>query len=177
MKIYIPKRAEGYEFCQPQHDDDFEVVNSQINGTVRKDNWTPIPVKIVSGDEGSHLHSSDSPWLGTHALIFSKKVIDAIGPLLCEYGELLPLECADQGLFIFNPLRIIDALDEAGSAITRFENGRIMRISRYAFHRDAVTDVDIFKIPNLRVSPTFVSERFVKIWSSNGLVGLDFNEI
>jgi hypothetical protein len=59
----------------------------------------------------------------------------------------------------------------------RFSNGRIMRITRYAFRPEVVAGVDIFKLPSLRVSPTFVSEYFVKAWKAAGLRGLVFNKV
>jgi len=40
-----------------------------------------------------------------------------------------------------------------------------------------VADNEIFKIPSLRVSPTFVSHRFVDRWKESGLTGLEFERV
>ena len=50
-------------------------------------------------------------------------------------------------------------------------------IQRYVFRSDLVRDVDVFKVPNLRVSPTFVSQRFVDRWNESGLKGVEFNKV
>ena len=175
QSIYIPAPEDGYELCQPTDDENFEVVNIRINGTTQQRNWTPIAVRIIDSDNGKKLLHSDAPWLGSHALIFSTAAIAAISPLLDEYGELLPLKSNGGTFKLFNPTKILDALDEEASSTTRFSDGRIMRISKYVFNLDVTDGVDIFKIPNLRVSPTFVSQRFVDLWNSAGLHGLRFN--
>jgi hypothetical protein len=148
-----------------------------INGTPREDGWQPIPVNLVHEDEGRKLAASDSPWLGSHAIIFRRQALAKLDAHLREYGELLPLSCPEAELLVFNPTRVLDALDEPASLITRFSNGRIMRVTRYAFRAEVVSGVDIFKIPNLRVSPTFLGERIVRAWGSAGLRGLVFNKV
>ena len=70
-----------------------------------------------------------------------------------------------------------DALDEEASSIVRFAGGRIMMIREHAFRADVVGENEIFKIPNLRVSRTYVSQRFVDRWTESGLKGLDFNQV
>ncbi|MBI5161266.1 MAG: hypothetical protein HY996_07625 [Micrococcales bacterium] len=52
-----------------------------------------------------------------------------------------------------------------------------MRITRHAFRPDVISGLDIFKIPSLRVSPTYVSERFVERVEAAGLRGLVFNKV
>lgn len=50
-------------------------------------------------------------------------------------------------------------------------------IQRYAFRADVIGEVAVFKIPNLRVSPTYLSQRFVDRWKASGLQGLEFREV
>jgi hypothetical protein len=98
-------------------------------------------------------------------------------PLLSKNGELLPLMCEGAELFVFNPVRLEDALDEAESDVKRFSGGRIMMITRHAFRPDVINGIDAFKIPNLRVSPTYVGEAFMTRWKNGGLTGLDFKQV
>jgi hypothetical protein len=134
-------------------------------------------MRIVREDEGKYLALSDSPWLGSHALIFRSTVLDKLGFTLRRYGEVLPVSCADTDLWIYNPRNVIDALDEASSSVVRFGDGRIMMIDRHVFRTEIVAENEIFKIPSLRVSPTFVSHRFVDRWKQSGLTGLDFKQV
>jgi hypothetical protein len=98
------------------------------------------------------------------------------GGMLEEFGELLPLKCEDPDLALYNPTRVIDALDEQASSIERFPGFRIMSIDRHVCRTELVIDVDVFKIPNLRVSPAYLSERFVARWVASGLEGLLHDE-
>lgn len=174
--VYVPIGAEGFEFCHPVDEGNFETLNVQIDGAQRGQTWTPLQMRLVREDEGKPLMESDSPWLGSHALIFRKRALDRVGAFLEEHGELLPVGCPDADLAIFNP-RVVDAFDEATSSVLRFSNGRIMRIMKHVFRADVVAQTSAFKIPNLRVSPTFVGERFVELWDSTGLKGLDFKKV
>ena len=172
--IYVPEGLDGYEYCHPINTDDFENIHIEISGSRRHTMWRPIAMRLIRDDQGRKLASSDSPWLGNHALIFRSNVVCALGAFLQRYGELLPLSCKDANLSIYNPTCVVDALDETASSATRFSSGRVMLIKRYVFRSDVISGIDIFKIPDLRVSPTFVSQRFVDLWNSHGLKGLEF---
>jgi len=175
MRIYKPLGSEHFEDCHPVKGDDFFTLDAALDGTPRGDTWRSPQMKIIRMDRRKKLKVSDSPWLGTSTtLIFRPRVVAAIGPLLREYGELLPLVCEEPDLVIYNVTRVIDGLDEQASTLSRFSDGRILRVSRYVFRPEIVAGVDIFKISNERPSPTFVSDRFVEAWTSAGLRGLDF---
>ena len=176
MKIFEPSSPRNYELCHPVKPEDFERINTLINGTHRFDSWNPIPMEIIREDEGRRLLESDSPWLGSDALIFTLRAVDALGSFLQEHGELLPLLCSDADIMIYNPTRLLDALDEGASTGLRVD-GRIIWIKRHMFRPDVIKGNDIFKIKTLRVSPTFVSQRFVDLWNSAGLKGLEFKQI
>jgi hypothetical protein len=175
--IYWPIDRNGFELCHPVDGKDFESFSTLINGHPRRHSWTPIKVKVIREDRGRRLRRSDAPFLGEHALIFRPSVIDALGTELRNYGELLPLACSDAELVVFNPTRLLDALDEEASSVRRFDSGRLMRITHHVFRPEVVRGVDVFKIPNLRSSPTFVSEAFVKLWQEAGLRGLEFDPV
>lgn len=162
--VFVPMATDGYELCHPSRPEDFETINVEVNGVPRGESWKPIPMQLIHEDEGQMLAPSS-------------RVLEALGSVLRANGELLPLDCSEAELVIYNPTQLIDALDEAVSSMLRFGDGRIMMIQRYVFRPDVVTNVDIFKIPNLRVSPTFLSHRFVQEWNRSGLSGLDFKEV
>lgn len=176
--IYVPMGSEGFELCHPVVDEGFEKINVEVSGMPVGENWKPIPVHLIKKEHGRPLHASDSPWLGSQAMIFRKNsVLPALGTMLAEFGEILPLACQDENLMIYNPTRKIDALDEKASTIVRFADGNAMWITKYVFSIEKIKNVDIFKIPSLRVSPTFLSHRFVDLWNESGLRGLEFNQV
>lgn len=175
--IYIPLRHDGYQFCHPINTDDFAVINNIVNGMQRKRNWLPVKMHIINKDQGRDLLESDSPWFESNALIFNKTAIELLEPLLLEHGELLPIQCRNAVLSIYNPTNILMALDEELSTALRFSSGKIMAFKKYVFREEVVKGSVIFKIPNIRVSPTFVDQHFVDQWQLNRLRGLDFIKI
>lgn len=177
LAVYEVGSEEGYELCQPLASYDFEKISALINGEQRSANWTPIKVKIFRESNRKALSKSDSPWLGSHALIFRPTALNALRPTLEDHGELLPLDCADGDLSIYNVTHIIDALDYENSSITRFKSGEIMMIMKYIFRAHMLRGVKIFKVENLKASPTFVTKNFVDLWSKNKLKGLAFIEV
>lgn len=175
--IYTPLGLSEYEVCHPVRQEDFDAVATILNGLHRAKEWVPIVMQLVREDGDKALCESDSPWLGAHALIFRSHAADAMRTMLMDHGELLPLTCQGANLLIYNATRVIDALDERESDVQRFRDGRIIMIQRYVFRGDPIAGVDVFKIPSLKVSPTFVSQRFVDRWGAVGLKGLGFKKV
>src|SRR5262245_37699106 len=101
--VYVPLAVDGYELCHPVSRSDFERINIEVNGVARRSDWTPIPMQLVRENEGAILSRSDSPWLGSNALIFRSDAIASLKPMLLRNGELLPLYCADANLVVLNP--------------------------------------------------------------------------
>lgn len=176
-EIFIALGEDDYEYCHPIDPEDFETINREINGKRKGLEWTPVQMELVQEDGHRRLLRSDSPWLGDHALIFRAETVLALGELLGRNGELLPLACRNARLFMFNPLHALPALDESSSTLVRFEDGRIMMVQKYIFVRALLKGIDAFKLTNLRVSPTFVSERIVDAWQDCGLTGLRFQQV
>jgi hypothetical protein len=176
--VYDPLNVGGYEFCYPVNRKDFETIALQINGESRKHTWAPLKVQLVRDNQGQKLAESDSPWAGTSsALMFRPRAISVLKSMLLKYGELLPLDCDDADLVVYNVTCMVNALDEEASIIDRFRDGRIMHVRRHVFREALIRDVEIFKIPNLRVSSTFVGQRFVDLWKTAGLKGLQFARV
>lgn len=148
-----------------------------INGEPRAKSWRSPTMQLVREDRGRVLTASGSPWLGSSALIFRSSIAERLRPLLESHGELLPLACKDADLVVFNATNVIDALDEGASSVMRLDGGKIMRVKRYVFRAERLQGAAVFKIPNLRVSPTFVSRAFIDAWEASQAVGLRFTQV
>lgn len=178
MKIYRAVSFERREIIHPVDDADWENFTVRLNGRPQKENWTPIPVRIVKEEyDGTKWMPATSPWLGSHALVFKEDAAIKLGAFLTDAGELLPLECADEPLYVWQPLCIVDALDIDSSDVSRFSDGRLMRIRRHAFRSEMLDGVVAFKIPNLRSSCIYLSERAVQVMSPVVSDGLGFEVI
>ncbi len=131
-----------------------------LDGTRRKESWTPFPVKIIKNDEyGRPYTRSLCPSLCMgHALILREEAVLRLRPFLSDFGEFLPLQC-DEPLQVWHPLRVIDAVDLNECQTWRFSDGRIMNIESYFFIRERLEGIEIFKIPHLNPCPIFFTEK------------------
>jgi hypothetical protein len=176
--IYKPGVTEGTEWCNSCGPTQSERLEAEINGTPRRDTWKPIAVKLIRKTMRHKFRQADAPWNSSNALIFRRSVLEKIGAILETNGELLPLECADAELWVYNPTNVLDAFDDKASVGERFDDsGYLYMVSKYVFYPDVVAGVDIFKLKGRRVSPTFVSEKFVEMWKTAGLTGLRFDKV
>ncbi len=176
MTFYEPRGAEGFECVNTFEDGHYEVFRT-LDGRALSSTWRSFSVRLVSADNRQTQRLSDFPWLGSYALVMRERAVEFLSGILKNHGELLPLE-TDDGvrLFVFN-CKIVNALNEAGSIIQRFPGtDRIMRVKKVMFVEDEVKNLDMFRLP-YRLSPTWVSDRFVKHYCEAGLRGLTFKEV
>lgn len=176
-RIYRPVSAESAELCHPVDPADFDRLVIQVDGRPIGARWVPVKVRLIREEfDGTPLSVSDAPWLAQFALIMRARAVEAMEDVLASNGELLPLECADARLWLYNPALVADAIDLGRSEVVRFDSGGIMKIARHAFNFEAIGDRDVFKLP-IPVSETYVSESFVTRWRAAGLRGLDFLQV
>ncbi len=77
-------------------------------------------------------------------------------------------------VLLYNVTCVLDALDEQGSKIVRFDDGGILTVEKYEFLRKVVAENEIFKLPG-RSSPVFVTDDFVERVRQSGLRGCRLN--
>lgn len=138
--------------------------------------WSPIRVRRVHPTSSRKIaRKVDLPFYGSHVMFLRPRAVDALRSDLNSSGELLDVE--DEGgddLCLFNVLVVVDALSLEESEIKYFSDGRIMRIKKYVFRPDRIEGVDLFRIPQMRSSPIFVSQRFVDKVHELQLTGVRF---
>jgi hypothetical protein len=178
MKVFKPTHVTGYEFAHPVHGEDFETITSEINGE-RRLSWQPVPMRLEKTDECERpLADADAPWFESHALVLKQAAVTAMRDMLENAGQILPLKCREVDLWIFNATNVVDALDRQSSQFwTVPGTNRIALIQRHVFRAEKLDGCDVFKLPDLRASPTFVSERFAERWTSANLRGVVFEQI
>lgn len=178
MKIFLPEGQEDHEFAQLTDPDSYPLFDELTNGTPRRDSWSPFSVRIINmGERRRALRRADAPFLFDSVLVLRPDATEVMKPFLAEHGELLPLSCEQAELVVFNALRVLDALDESASALTRFSSGRIMLVDRHVFRKQLIQDLHVFKVTSLQPSSLFVSEEFVERWRAAGLKGIEFRQV
>jgi hypothetical protein len=178
VRIYrLQAEREGFRWLTLAQEPDLGLL-AVLQGMPAAEHWTTPSVATLELDfEGRTLPLPDCPVFTTSA-VFSQRAVDVLLDLLIENGEILPLACEEGDFFVFNVIRVLDALDEERSELRRFGRngrGRVKRIVRHAFFPERIT-ASIFRIPQkpLRV---YVTQGFVDRVESAGLTGFDFTPV
>lgn len=180
VAVYKCRKPEGYEFVVPSDTADYDVVRAASEQSQR--DWEPIPTRLVrvqnSGTQvGRALMPADLPWWGSDALVLTRTALNHLGSELIAWGEILPLRNPEKELFLFNCLTEVDALDEEHSDVKRFASGRIMRVVSYAFRADRLANAGVFKLPQVRGSAIYATDRFAEVLRESGLKGTEFGQV
>jgi hypothetical protein len=126
---------------------DFDVDNAQsLSWTPRRLQpiWRPQPVV------GPTRLYNDFPCIALSKIpAFSKRAVDALGEMLTDNGELLPLVSDTGEYFAYNVLTKIDCLDERNTRYMRpgERNAALMLVESFAFHESKLAGATIFRIP------------------------------
>lgn len=150
-------------------------IYQRFDGTSLADAWSEIAIHAADEpDERAQL--PDFALLGV-VPVFSDQAVDTLRDLLEPNGELLPLRHARRHYFAYNVTTFRDALDEERSLMSRFSDGGIMSIEGYAFRPEVLTDVAIFKIPQLPGGFVYVTEEFADRTRRAELLGFVFRTL
>jgi hypothetical protein len=137
---------------------------------IEPDRWTPLEVQLIR-DGSAGTAPGDLVMLGVEPA-FTSRAVEALQDVLFPAGQILPLRSPDGEFYLWNVTRMLDALDENASALTRFDSSeKIMSVQRWAFKADVVADAVAFKIPQLPRAFTFVDDTFLKRVKEERLLG------
>ncbi len=170
VPIHVPVGSQAYRWLQCVGDADFDALNSTDLLSLVSSSWRLRVRLIVENERGEPLRESGLLWLSSHVLAMTAAVRDVARPVLEGQGVFAPLRSDDGDFWIFVP-DLCDALNEAGSSVTRFSSGRVMYVSRYDFHPDRLVGRIVFRIPQLPKGPLFCAERVVDTLSAESGVG------
>ncbi|MFG1793596.1 imm11 family protein [Nocardia sp. NPDC049149] len=175
MRIYVGAPRAGFEWAMPvDSDDTFEHLT--FAGVPKADSWRTVQMESIREDGNEK--PSDFPWFLSATLVLKDRAIDVLGPVLAEFGELLPAQFPDARLAVFNVLNVVDALDESAAKIARFSSGEIMMIESHAFHPDRIPPRAVFKIPQqLYNGEIFYTDEIVREIEASGFTGLWFKAV
>lgn len=174
MKIYIfDADIDNFQAYLHSSDDDLTAL-SEVNGQPLASRWGRVRV-VPDPDSKRREPRGDNPglFLGSCVPALSLKAVDALRDLLEPAGELLPLECEVEPLWVFNCTRIVNLLDESASSIQRFNDGRIMWVRRHVWRLDAELET-VFRIPGVR--NTYATQVVADRIHSAGLRGFGLHE-
>jgi len=172
MNVYIlDADVNKYRQIFYQGSEDIVDFNRRFDGTPMMKRWTG---KTKFTFARTRLPKGDTPGLSTHIPVLSPGAVMALGELLENNGELLPISCDGEEYFLYNVTRLIDALDETNCELERFADGTILDIDRYSFFKEALIGVVLFKVPQNALGDVYVTDSFVARVKAAKLKGFEF---
>jgi len=138
--------------------------------------WQPIRVRLLTDEEQGPkgMPTGDCPYLESQVPVLSQRAVDALGALLTDNGEVLPLRYDEGSYYAYNVTRVVDALDKERSEIDYFDDGRVLDIDHHVFDLTRLRGVTIFKVPETAHRDVFVTTAFVRAVQEARLTGFKF---
>lgn len=159
-------------FINPKQD--WESVSYDLKGERLKKEWKVIPVDLLK--EENRL-AGDFSSLATIPVACTKRAVEFLNVIGNAHVELLPLRCTNcqkKFIYLINTVTVINCLNENQSKISRFDSGRVMWIYKYKFEKNKLSNILIFKIPQMLNSKQYATDVFVEEYEKRGLTGLSF---
>lgn len=139
------------------------------------DNWDEIELYPSTHRTETGKAIGDVYPIEISAVVVNEYCFDVIKTLIQDSTQVLYAKSNSQKLYVLNVTTIIDCLDYENSKLKRFpSSGRIMRVEEYAFHKEKLKDVFIFKIPEELHAHPYVTDEFKMLIEQNGIKGFKF---
>jgi hypothetical protein len=162
------------QLCHPCGEWDSIRLGEQVDSRLLGGEWQVPTMEIHNEDEGKRLTYSDAPDTNNSSyFMFRPSAIDALGEMLIENGELLPVDCPEE-VYLYNVTNVVDALDTERTKFKRLDSGRIYMYDCPIFRQSMVCDQAVFRTPQEYKGIIFVTHRFVARWRAAKLKGLEF---
>lgn len=132
----------------------------------------PLPVKLITRNQGQELALTDFPWFESNVPAYSKRAFAVLEPLLGSHVRPFELRALTGETFVgLHVERVVDALDPDRSHLTLFpSSGRVMDIDRHVFISSRVRDTVLFRLPQFdRAGWIYASGRYVDAVAATGL--------
>lgn len=173
-RVYqLSSESNDYAALQTVLDADLDYLVEVFDGKPIGPRWRPVPMFWET--EGRR-PIPDFDKLASGGMAFSERGVGALRGFLERAGELLPLEVEGGNSYrAFNLTRWSEALDYERSELKRFSDGGIMRVVRYEFDPAKVARETIFRIADVGVWHTFVTEEFVRVVQKHELTSFHFD--
>ncbi len=116
---------------------------------------------------------TDCPYFSPgSAMVFSKRLADALRPILIESGRTFELNpFGDRPYELFVCCTQLDALDPARMEYVPPEESEMNRVKAFAFRPEIVANAGIFRVKGL-LARLFITDRFLECIAGQGITGL-----
>ncbi|GHA51626.1 hypothetical protein GCM10007103_35110 [Salinimicrobium marinum] len=185
MKIYrIGSEVEKYQWIIPEiSDEDDKLLTVSLFNGEEKDGW-PEDINFYVFNP-KKLKGNFFNLAGGSALVFDQVVYDSpVFDLFEQAGQIIPINCSGEKLYILNVLECINMLDLNKSKFEVYNDGSKGDVLDFYFHEDRISESCIFKIPQMNASQILTysgvkdaSDEFIHLYKKFNFSGLEFEKL
>ena len=180
MIVYDPWASDEGEWVSPVEPGGHRKIRGLLlenPGVPVGDRWVPPRMFMITQDEGISFRRVDMPHYSSDGIMATSRAREVLEPIVGNDAEFLEVTGGREMMWLVNPWRVVDALDEEKSDLKRFNNSeRIMKVTKYVFRPGALAGVTYFRVPRLRAT-TFVTAPVVEAVHAAGLTGTVFRRL
>jgi hypothetical protein len=113
----------------------------------------------------------------THLPVFSENALNTLWDLITgsvETAQLRWINHSTYNIYAVFVAKVVDCLNREKSELKYFSDGGIMDIVKPVFDEEKLRNTHIFRVPDKKVSPVYVSDEFRSLVVKNRLQGLIF---
>jgi len=182
MKIYrVTLDVNNYQSFFPDDEKIWQTETLNMDSTSKLSGWIPPKIYILK----PKLKRGNFFYFCAGGLVIDKIACEKLRSFWEMSGELLPLEYKGEEFFLFNTLECINVLDDEKTEwILGKTSGKKIRIDKYVFKENRMTESPIFKIPETVKGEILTFEgmkapedEFKYVVEQENLKGLIFEEI
>ena len=142
------------------------------------DRSLPVELEVGNFESKGDWVETAFPKLNAYGpFLFSDWSTAAFETMLTDAGYFIDARIpAHKAYKIFICERVIDALDQQRSSLTRFDDGGVWDVMRYELRPELLHGMDVFRLAHRRAR-LFVSDRFKAVVDIYGLTGFVFQEV
>ena len=163
----------------------FDIAEKYLSGHFNPhdlEEWKPPLLKEEIDEEEGVLLKGDfhSTWGGFDGHIVSQNMVDKIGDILKEYGDLFPLNVEDREDKLYrywvNKEIPFECVDKQKSKFfkNKYEERGTFKIEKLVLKEECETDAIIFRVAGEYEKTIFVGEEFIELVKKHDLKGFKF---
>lgn len=172
MKLYQLWSDHAYRAFETKEKDEYKIFS--FRGAPISD-WTDVTLYPSMHRTEVGKETGDVLPVDISAVVVNERCFNIIKPYIQDAVQVLSAKTKKQKLFALNVTAVRDCLDCENSKLKHFSSsGRIMRIEKYAFHRERLSNAFIFKIPEEVHTHPYVTDGFKNLMEQNGIKGFKF---
>jgi hypothetical protein len=170
---WLALQVDDFIDLMPEHYSDAQLLRFSYHNTSLEEGWENIRSNFIQDETVEPLPIPDvSLWLPGAALVLSAKALDAIGSLIDDFGEALPVACEGKQFFIFNCRTVVEADPHHSESLV--DSGVVVGVKKLGFAQSDVLKSPLFKTRFDNCTGLYCNEAFKKAVEQNGLRGVKF---